>query len=104
MKKLIGILALLPLTVSATTSEVFTVKAVGASNNTNTVFVITEENATNQNCNEKNIFRLPLDNQLNNMYFSAALTAKTSGQKLGIAYGEECVKGGILVEYFQLKD
>ncbi|WP_054113241.1 hypothetical protein [Marinagarivorans algicola] len=83
--------------------ETFTIKNVGASNNTNTVFIDTVEQATGSSCTNTVHFKLPLDDKLAGKFYSAALMAKASGQKIALTYEPNaCISGGILPTVFKI--
>jgi hypothetical protein len=89
----------------AYSEQYFTVTRVGASNNTNTVFIDVSEIANNTTCGRKDHFKLPLTDQLADKFFSAALTAQAQGRRLVIGYeADECIHGGILPRVFKVAD
>jgi hypothetical protein len=89
----------------AYSEQYFTVTRVGASNNTNTVFIDAKEDADNTSCDRKNHFKLPLTDQLADKFFSAALAAQAQGRQLVIGYeADECIHGGILPRVFKVAD
>ena len=67
----------------------FTIKSIGASNNTNTVFIETAESANESTtCSNKKLFRLPYDDQHADKLFSLALAAQAQDKKITIDYAE----------------
>ncbi len=103
MKYLVLALVFLSSLSFAGVEETFTVKNVGASNNTNTVFIDTVEQATASSCANTVHFKLPLNDKLADKFYSAALMAKASGQKIAISYEPDaCISGGILPAVFKI--
>ena len=54
----------------------FTILSVGGSNNTNTVYIETDETITNSICSNKNNFRLPDTDKNADRFFSLSMAAQ----------------------------
>ncbi|WP_196161759.1 hypothetical protein [Reinekea sp. G2M2-21] len=82
----------------------FTVNVVGASNNTNTVFIDVEETAANSNCDNKRHFKIDDSNKNADRFFSLALAAQAQSKKMVLGYNEDdCLHGGIEPRVFKIK-
>lgn len=90
---------------SASAEQSFTIIAVGASNNTNTVFIDVLESASNTTCENKVHFKLPDDDKNSDRFYSIALAAHAQSKKIVIGYyPDECIHGGILPRTFKISN
>lgn len=103
MKRLVVLFFLTTSIVNADDIGSFTVDSVGASNNTNSVYVETTEMISGTTCSNKKVFRLPDTDKQADRFFSLALAAQAQGKKITIAYNvNECHQTGTLVKVFKM--
>ncbi|KZN70427.1 hypothetical protein [Pseudoalteromonas luteoviolacea] len=81
----------------------YTVLEAGASNLTNTVFVVVKEDVSHSGCSESNFIRLPLSNQLSDTFLETAKEAITSGKKIGVSFSGSCTNGAATPKNFSLR-
>lgn len=105
MKKYIPLLLVFNAPCFSASIETFTIKSVGASNGTNTIFVDTVEKASESNCEDSDHFKLPVDDRLGKMFFSAALAAKSAGKRMTIYYEvNDCLFDAVRPHVFKVVD
>ena len=81
--------------------EVFNVKEVGLSNNTNTMFIVTSESASNSTCPAKNYFRMDLNSPYSALVYASAQTAMNNSHQIRIQYTNgECLIDSQRIEVF----
>ena len=104
MKKLLAVISGTVLcSLSMADQGDFTVRTIGASNNTNTIFVETSEDA-NTSCSNKKLFRLMDTDKNADRFFSLALAAQAQGKKITIDYTSgNCFDNGTIVNVFRIK-
>lgn len=89
-------------TATAYTEQDFTILAVGASNNTNSVFIDVEETALSTNCANKTHFKLSVLDQNADRFYSMALVAQTQGKKMRLGYEPgDCLSDAIEPRVFK---
>ena len=105
MKKILTSLStilILSTGIGAETLEI-EVRKVGASNNSNTVFV--KGDKLGGTCPDKQYFRLPDNDKHAEKLYATALTAMTSKKKLEIIINDnECIAGSSIIKVFSILD
>lgn len=102
----IVVLALIFIThYSVAVEGTFSIHTIGASNNSNTIFIETVEDITGSTCSNKRLIRLPdTDKQADRLY-SMALAAKLAGKRITVNYDYDgCFDNGTLVQAFRLRE
>lgn len=81
----------------------FTILSVGASNNTDSVYIETVESIPGTTCGNTKVFRLPDSDKNADRFFSLALAAQAQNKKITIAYEiDQCIQGSTLAKVFKL--
>ena len=90
-------------TVFAWSEQSFTVLEVGASNNTNSIFLVVAQPANNTTCTNPNLFRMPLTDQLANKFYAAALSAQAQKKMMTLGYNStDCLTEGVVPRSFKV--
>ena len=105
MRFLILVVSLMASTVaSANLSQTFTIENIGASNNTNTVFVNVVEQINDSTCGNKKQLKISLDDKLADKFYSAVLMAYAAGKQITIYYkAEGCTDSGTTPNVFMIE-
>ena len=89
--------------VIAYTEQDFTILAVGASNNTNSVFIDVAETALSTDCVNKVHFKLSVLDQNADRFYSMALAAQAQGKKMRLGYEpSDCLSDAVEPRVFKI--
>ncbi len=96
-------LGLLPLFSEAgSTRKDITIKEVGLSQNTNRVFVVSSDKATDSICSDQDYYAMELGSAESFLFYSAALNAMNEGKKMRVQYVTDgvCLSNAPRVDVF----
>lgn len=106
MKKLIvlTILSLLPLAAQAAPKADFTIKGLGISHSSGSIFINVNEVIESTSCEDKKKLRIPNDSPVFKEMWSMLLTAQAIGQSINVSYREaDCLSGSSIINYLYLR-
>ncbi len=90
---------------AANQKEAFHVDFVGASANTNTIFINTVESSALTSCSDNKSFRLPIDHVLAKIVVNMGMAAKTTGMRVEFIFDPtQCLSGGTEIGVVKLVD
>ena len=108
MKKIIWLATLLISSSSYAGSDIFTIKTVGISENSQTLFITTDQSHTQSECQNKSAFRYSINksNSLHKEFYSGLLAAKMSGQSVNLGFTDDaasCLYDSPQIKYVSIE-